>query len=85
MLFEIAFAAALMYVPFLQDVFSTAALGWNAIAFVLPFPFIVWGADELRRLFIRRRDASRGRRPRRRVVMAPWRRSRTRDGARSSR
>jgi magnesium-transporting ATPase (P-type) len=57
MLFEIVFAAALIYVPFLQGVFSTTALPWNAVAFVLPFPFIVWGADELRRLVIRRRDA----------------------------
>ena len=52
---EIAFAALLIYVPLLQKVFGTAALGPAEIAFLLPFPPIVWGADELRRWFLRRR------------------------------
>ena len=52
---EIAFPALLIYVPPLQTVFGTAALGPTEIAFLLPFPFIVWGADELRRSFLRRR------------------------------
>ena len=52
---EIAFAALLIYVPLLQTVFGTAALGPAEIAFLLPFPLIVWGADELRRWFLRRR------------------------------
>jgi hypothetical protein len=30
----------------------------SGLATVLPFPFIVWGADELRRLLLRRRAAS---------------------------
>jgi hypothetical protein len=27
------------------------------LLFVLPFPFVVWGADELRRWIVRRRAA----------------------------
>jgi magnesium-transporting ATPase (P-type) len=55
---ELAFLAALVYVPFLQDVFGTAALGPTEIAILATFPFVVWGADELRRFRIRRRDTS---------------------------
>ncbi len=55
---EIAFTALLIYVPPLQKVFGTAALGTAEIAFLLPFPLIVWGADELRRSFLRRRPIS---------------------------
>ena len=55
--FELVFAAAVVYVPFLQDVFATAALGPPELALLAPFPFIVWGADELRRARLRRRAA----------------------------
>jgi magnesium-transporting ATPase (P-type) len=51
----LAFAAALIYVPGLQGFFGTAALSPGQLATVTPFPFIVWGADELRRLLIRHR------------------------------
>jgi len=51
----LAFAAALVYAPGLQGFFGTAALSPAQVATVIPFPFIVWGADELRRLLIRRR------------------------------
>ncbi len=51
----LAFAAALIYVPALNSVFGTAALGPAQLATVAPFPFIVWGADEIRRLLVRRR------------------------------
>ncbi len=54
---EIVFAAMLIYAPPLQSVFGTAALPIEYVAFLLPFPFIVWGADELRRAHIRRREA----------------------------
>jgi magnesium-transporting ATPase (P-type) len=61
---ELAFLAALVYVPFLQDVFGTAALGPAELAILATFPFIVWGADELRRAAIRRRSPTTlGRRP----------------------
>jgi magnesium-transporting ATPase (P-type) len=52
---EITFAALLVYVPPLQRVFGPAALGVTEIAFLLPFPLIIWGADEHRRWLQRRR------------------------------
>ena len=55
--FALAFAAALIYVPALNSVFGTAPLTAGQLATVLPFPFIVWGADELRRLLVRRHVA----------------------------
>ena len=53
--FELALTAFLIYVPFCQDLLGTAALPLKDIALVVPFPFIVWGADELRRRRVRRR------------------------------
>jgi magnesium-transporting ATPase (P-type) len=52
--FELALAAVLIYVPAFQDLLSTAALPAKDLLLVLPFPFIVWGADEVRRWVIRR-------------------------------
>ena len=52
---EIVFAAALVYVRPLQSVFGTAPLHGTELALLAPFPFVVWGADELRRAFRRRR------------------------------
>jgi calcium-translocating P-type ATPase len=53
---EVAFAALLVYAPPLQGAFGTARLGIVDVAFLLPFPLIVWGADELRRAHVRRRE-----------------------------
>jgi calcium-translocating P-type ATPase len=53
--FELVLAALLIYFPPLQALLSTAALSPDAVLFAAPFPFIVWGADELRRWFLRRR------------------------------
>jgi magnesium-transporting ATPase (P-type) len=53
--FELALTGLLIYVPAFQDLLGTAALPWDYVAVVLPFPFIVWGADELRRWLARRR------------------------------
>jgi calcium-translocating P-type ATPase len=53
--FELVFTACLVYVPFLQDLFGTAALGATEIALLATFPLVVWGADELRRARRRRR------------------------------
>jgi calcium-translocating P-type ATPase len=53
--FELAFAAAIIYLPFLQPIFHTAPLGATELAILATFPGIVWGADELRRYFLRRR------------------------------
>ena len=55
-LFELAFAAAVVYLPPLQAAFSTAALGPSELVVLLPLPFVIWGADELRRMFLRRRS-----------------------------
>ncbi|MFC7277704.1 cation-translocating P-type ATPase [Paractinoplanes rhizophilus] len=52
--FELSFAAALIYVPPLQTIFGTAALDPAELAFLLPFPLIVWAADELVRWRSRR-------------------------------
>jgi calcium-translocating P-type ATPase len=55
----LAFAAALVYLPVMQGIFGTAALSPGQLATVAPFPFIVWGADEIRRLLVRRYHARR--------------------------
>ena len=52
--FSLAFAALLIYAPPLHSLFGTAPLTPAQLATVLPFPIIVWGADETRRLLIRR-------------------------------
>jgi calcium-translocating P-type ATPase len=56
-LFEIVFAAAVIYLPPLQPIFHTAPLGPVELAILAPFPLIVWGVDELRRAY--RRGAAR--------------------------
>ena len=53
--FELAFAAVLIYLPAMHGLFGTAALTPAQLATVAPYPFVVWGADELRRLLARRR------------------------------
>jgi magnesium-transporting ATPase (P-type) len=53
--FELALAALLIYVPVFQGLLGTAALPAADLAILLPMPFIVWGADELRRFVLRRR------------------------------
>jgi magnesium-transporting ATPase (P-type) len=55
---ELVFAGALIYVPPLQRLFGTAALGWPELALLLPLPLVVWGADELRRAHRRARARS---------------------------
>jgi calcium-translocating P-type ATPase len=51
---ELAFLWALVYAPFFQDLFGTAALGATELAILATFPVIVWGSDELRRAVARR-------------------------------
>jgi calcium-translocating P-type ATPase len=55
---ELALAAVFVYAPPLQSLLGTAALPAHDLAFLLPYPFIVWGADELRRWVLRHHDAS---------------------------
>ncbi|MFG1605181.1 cation transporting ATPase C-terminal domain-containing protein [Actinoplanes sp. NPDC049265] len=52
--FELVFAAALIYLPPLRAVFGTAALHPAQLAVLLPFPLLVWGADEWYRAHGRR-------------------------------
>ena len=52
---ELALAAIFIYTPLMQSLLGTAALPVHDLLFLLPYPFIVWGADELRRWLIRRR------------------------------
>lgn len=62
--FELALAAILIYTPVFQDLLGTAALPLRDLLVVLPFPFIVWGADELRRWLVRRRQRGPASQPR---------------------
>ena len=57
-LFELVFAAALIYLPPLQAVFGTNSLGVRELAILAVFPLLVWGTDELRRWVRRSREAS---------------------------
>ncbi|MGE5746719.1 MAG: cation transporting ATPase C-terminal domain-containing protein, partial [Solirubrobacterales bacterium] len=57
--FELLFAAGLVYLPPLQDVFGTAALSARYVLLLTIFPFVVWGSDELRRWLIRQREGTR--------------------------
>ena len=59
---ELALAAVFVYAPPLQSLLGTATLPPRDLALLLPYPFIVWGADEARR-FLLRRHASRRERP----------------------
>ena len=59
--FELILAAAIIYAPPLQSLLATESLQPDALLLALPFPFIVWGSDELRRWLVRRRDDARAR------------------------
>jgi magnesium-transporting ATPase (P-type) len=61
--FELAFTAALVYLPVANDVMGTAPLPLTTLLLLLPFPVIVWGADELWRARLRRLDRAADRRP----------------------
>jgi magnesium-transporting ATPase (P-type) len=54
--FEVAFTAALVYLPSLQKIFGTAALPWWVLLLMAPFPVIVWGVDELLRWRLRHKS-----------------------------
>jgi len=57
---ELAIAAVLVFAPPLQSLLGTAALPARYLALLLPYPLIVWGADELRKFFVRRYAARAG-------------------------
>jgi magnesium-transporting ATPase (P-type) len=54
---ELLLAAVFVYTPPFQKLLGTAALPASDLLFLLPYPFIVWGADELRRYLIRRHNS----------------------------
>jgi len=55
--YEVVFAAALVTVPPLQGVFGTVTPDLWQVLSILPFPLVVWRADELWRWYARRRVA----------------------------
>jgi magnesium-transporting ATPase (P-type) len=55
--FEVLFAAAIVSLPPLQAVFGTALPSLGQLVILLPFPVVVWGADELWRGRLRRAHA----------------------------
>jgi magnesium-transporting ATPase (P-type) len=55
---ELGLAATIIYLPLFHHVLGTAALPVEALFLAATFPFIVWGADELRRS-VRRRTVAR--------------------------
>jgi calcium-translocating P-type ATPase len=55
---ELALAAFFVFAPPMQALLGTAPVPPRDLLLLLPFPFIVWGADELRRYVIRRRSAA---------------------------
>jgi magnesium-transporting ATPase (P-type) len=57
---EIALAAIFVYAPPLQSLLGTAPLPAHDLVILVPYPLVVWGADELRRYLVRRRDRARG-------------------------
>jgi magnesium-transporting ATPase (P-type) len=53
---ELALAGLFVYAPPLQSLLGTAGLPVHDLVLLLPSPFVVWGADELRRFLVRRRN-----------------------------
>lgn len=54
LVFEILLTIALMYVPPMANFFGMAPLGLAEWLFVAPFPFIIFFAEELRKLVVRK-------------------------------
>jgi magnesium-transporting ATPase (P-type) len=52
---ELALAAVFVYAPPMQSLLGTTGLPAHDLALLVPYPFVVWGADELRRYVQRRR------------------------------
>jgi len=53
--FELLFAASIIYVPFFQKVFQTAAIGWSEWGIWFVFALLIFLAEELRKKLYRRR------------------------------
>jgi calcium-translocating P-type ATPase len=52
---EMALAAVFVYAPPMQALLGTAALPASYLLLLLPYPVVVWGADEFMRYLMRRR------------------------------
>ncbi|WP_269854719.1 cation-translocating P-type ATPase [Streptomyces sp. RPT161] len=57
---ELFLAAVFVYAPPFQGLLGTAALPVGDLLLLVPYPFVVWGADEARRYLVRRRTARHG-------------------------
>lgn len=56
---ELVILNLLLYVPFLQQVFNTGPLGWREWLYLVIWPPVVLGIDELRKSVLRKRERSR--------------------------
>ena len=52
--FEIFLITAIIYVPFLQGIFQTAAIGWKEWVFLIFRPVPILALDEIRKAILRR-------------------------------
>jgi calcium-translocating P-type ATPase len=52
--FAIVVATLLVVTPGLRDIFGNAMPSADQLCIILPFPLIIWGADEARKLVVRR-------------------------------
>jgi len=55
---EVALICAIIYVPFLQSIFATVAIGWSDWLYLILLPIPMVLLDELRKAVVRRRAAS---------------------------
>ena len=53
-LLEIGFILAIVYIPFLNPIFSTAAISISTWGVILLAPFVIFFIEEMRKLFVRR-------------------------------
>lgn len=58
-LFGLLFAGLVIYVPPFQSIFGTTSLDIGELLVILPFPFIIFFADELRKFILRRKGSKR--------------------------
>ena len=57
---ELILIAAIIYIPFLNDIFNTAPISWLEWLYLLCIPFIVFGLEELRKKILRNRKKRKG-------------------------
>ena len=50
---ELILIVAIIYIPFLNDIFNTAPISWLEWLYLLCIPFIVFGLEELRKKILR--------------------------------